>query len=396
MLNLDTRSDAFLTDPWPVLKKFRQEAPICWSESEKLFNVFRHEDIAKLFLDQRFTVEYPWRTTTHLFGKTLLDMEGEEQQRLKKIIASSVLTGINVRNFSEKFVEPTVIKLIDDVVYEPSFDFMAEIASRVPTLATCQFLGIPLDQEKWLFEKMMVLMNHLGEIEINFEAVGDVHKEVDEWLTNILVNKFEQKQEDLGYMQMFDCVRDESMETIKLVYWTFLAGGIETSMCLLGNAFVILSNHQEWFKRLAEDSSMARLILNEALRLEPVQGNTVRFATQDLDLNGISIKKNQCVRLLLTSASRDESVFQEPDVFNPERSTRKRDLTFAIGTHACMGRNFTLTNSEIVLRTFWKKIQGVRDIDKIDTVIRGSLFRKPDSVWVNSKINTVKDCCLQA
>lgn len=389
MLELDTQTEEYLTNPWPLFKKFRQEAPICWSESERLFNVFRHEHIEKLFMDRRFTVEFPWRTTGHLFGPTLIDMEGNEHLRLKKLISATVLNNDNIRKFAESFARPTISRLIDDVIYKPSFDFMEEIANRVPTLMTCQFLGIPLDQEKWLFSKMMVLMNHLGETVVNYDAVSNVHKELEIWLTKILDHKLASEGADLGYKQMFDCVRNETLETIRIVFWTFLAGGIETSMCLLGNAMVILSQHQDWFVRLAENTSMARTILDEILRLEPVQGSTVRFATEDLEFAGVSIKKNQCVKLVLSSACRDENIYKNPDVFDPTRPGAK-NLTFAIGIHACMGRNFTLTNSEIVLKTFWKKIQGIRELDKNFSVIRGGMFRKPESVWIQSKVDNQK------
>lgn len=393
MLTLDSTSQEFLKNPWPLLKRFREEAPIWWSDKERLFYVFRHEHIEKIFMDQRFTVEYPWRTTRHLFGPTLIDMEGEEQTRLKKLVSSTVLSSENNKRFAQEFALPTIEKLIDGVVYQPVFDFIEEVANRVPTLMTCQFLGIPLEYERWLFEKMMILMNHLGESSVNYDIANKMRREVDEWLTDFLRKQSFAGQGSKRYLQMFESIRHESMETKKIIFWTFLAGGIETSMCLLGNALVVLSQHPNWFARLGESTSLARSILTEVLRFEPVQGSTVRFATEDLEIGDTKIKRNQCVKLVLTSACRDEAVFKDADIFDPARPTSK-NLAFAIGSHACMGRNFTLTNAEITLRLFWEKLQGVRQLEPITSTIYGSMFRRPVDAVISSKIESHKACTI--
>ena len=67
----------------------------------------------------------------------------------------------------------------------------------------------------------------------------------------------------------------------------------------------------------------------------PVQG-LKRVATTDVELPSGTIPQDQVVVVVLPSAHRDESVFPDPDVFDPGR----RDpgaIPFGVGTHACIG-----------------------------------------------------------
>ena len=380
MSSLDFLDADFLVNPWPVYAEFRRERPVWWSEKIRMFCVFRHEHVRTILTDSRFTVEFPFRVTDQLFGRTLIDMEGPEHQRLRHRL-STVLNNANLGAFAREVAEPQITNLVRTAAKQMPLEFMETIAERVPTLMICEFLGIPRENERWLFDRMMVLMDHLGGTKPSFSAIASVHKELDEWLTEHISALLREKQVSRSYKRLIDGVSDEPFETIRIIYRTFLAGGIETSMCLLGNAAAVLTLHPEWFARLSDDSSMARAILNEVLRLEPVQATTVRFAMEDLEIDSVTIRKGQAVTLVLASANRDEMVYAAPDVFDPTR-TPAGNLSFSTGPHACVGRNFTLANAEIALRTLWQSFGVVQRAEEAGGVIRGASFRRPQSLFL--------------
>nr|WP_244981498.1 cytochrome P450 [Corallococcus exercitus] len=129
---------------------------------------------------------------------------------------------------------------------------------------------------------------------------------------------------------------------------------------------------------------MARAILDEVLRYEPVQASTVRFASETVELGGVTIKRGQAVNLLLASAARDDATFASPDVFDPTR-TLSNSLSFAVGPHACVGKTFTMMNAEITLRTLWNTWQGVQPVEDAPAIIRGASFRKPHALFLKAK-----------
>src|SRR5690606_13847471 len=146
--------------------------------------------------------------------------------------------------------------------------------------------------------------------------------------------------------------------------------------CLLGNAVVVISRYPEWFEKLAKEPRRSRPILEEVLRLEPVQQDTVRFATEDVLLAGTRIRKGQAVKLMLASAGRDETVYSHPNQFDPERRPG-RGLPFSVGTHACIGKRFALMEAELVLRELWRSCGPVELESSSSTTISGAAFRRP-------------------
>mgnify|MGYP001325846466 CR=1 FL=1 len=78
-------------------------------------------------------------------------------------------------------------------------------------------------------------------------------------------------------------------------------------------------------------------IIDEVLRRDsPFIGNR-RTTTRAVDLDGVHIPAGARVKLHWTSANRDESVFGDPDAFDPVVHAPD-NLVYGVGRHACPGR----------------------------------------------------------
>ena len=66
--------------------------------------------------------------------------------------------------------------------------------------------------------------------------------------------------------------------------------------------------------------------------------NMSRTATEDVEIQGQTIKKGQQVLLMYAAANRDEAVFEAPQAFDITRHPNPH-VAFGIGTHFCMGAN---------------------------------------------------------
>ena len=65
--------------------------------------------------------------------------------------------------------------------------------------------------------------------------------------------------------------------------------------------------------------------------------NMNRTATRDVELGGMSIRKDDRVLLLYPSANRDEAVFDEPERFDVRRDPNPHVAFGAFGRHHCLG-----------------------------------------------------------
>jgi cytochrome P450 len=228
---------------------------------------------------------------------------------------------------------------------------------------------------------MMVLIDHLDDSKGKASEVSQTRDQLRAWIRRNVERLRVDPPSPVGFRRLHEEALDENPEALEGLYMVLLAAGIETSVCLLGNAMALLSERPEWFARLAQEPAMSRLILEEVLRLEPVQQDTVRFAVEDVEVAGCRIRRGQALKLMLSSAGRDESVYASPNDFDPLRNPAG-GLPFSAGLHACPGQRFSLLEAEMTLRAIWNRFGAMSRASGADGAIRGASFRRPGALWL--------------
>ena len=65
---------------------------------------------------------------------------------------------------------------------------------------------------------------------------------------------------------------------------------------------------------------------------------TARFASEDIEYQGVLFPKDTFLALSAATANRDPSVFEDPEVFDiTKEPAAKPQLTFGSGIHYCLG-----------------------------------------------------------
>ena len=84
--------------------------------------------------------------------------------------------------------------------------------------------------------------------------------------------------------------------------------------------------------------------IEETLRYYPLTWSECRTATQDAEVGGQVIRKDDYVMMAHASANRDEDIWDRPDNYDVTRSFEKDHMTFGYGEHpapvclACLDR----------------------------------------------------------
>ena len=81
----------------------------------------------------------------------------------------------------------------------------------------------------------------------------------------------------------------------------------------------------------------------------PVQGLS-RKATRDVELRGVTVRRNDVVFPMVAAANRDPDAFPHPDVFDIARPDH-RHLSFGKGIHFCLGAPLARLEAEIAFTT---------------------------------------------
>jgi cytochrome P450 len=102
--------------------------------------------------------------------------------------------------------------------------------------------------------------------------------------------------------------------------------------------------------------------VEEGFRFDcPVQGN-LRGVKQDTELAGASLQKGERVYSFYTSGNHDPTKYDRPDEFLIDRdwSTLPRHFAFGFGIHFCMGADLARLETQIAIRTLYKRLPNLR------------------------------------
>ncbi len=169
---------------------------------------------------------------------------------------------------------------------------------------------------------------------------------------------------------------------------TFLVAGHETVASALTWALVLLSTHPEVADRVAEEAEsvlgglgpgeavdlsrlaelkVCRAVVDEAMRLNPPAWLITRSTAADMELGGSHVPAGSLVILSPWIVHRHESVWSEPETFDPQRflppaagstpGTRTAYIPFGAGPRMCIGRDFAYAEAVLSLAMICRAVQ---------------------------------------
>lgn len=359
---------------WEAFSRHRVETPVLWVESIQMYCVFRHDHIKTCLTSRDYTVEYPFRVSRQVFGRTLLDMDGPEHPRLRRWLGS-LIVGRDANTPFVRFLDQCVEELLDQLPEQQEFDFVDVIARGLPESVTAAFLGIGEQDRGWVFAHLRYLLEHLDGSSKDFAIASRLRAEVSELVERLLIHGGAPATTVIG--QLAVAVREETLslpDAVGLVLLV-LAAGVETTTGMLANTMVTLSERPDWQVRATSDPATLVRVVREVLRWQPPQLDTVRFARRTTELGGVTIEQGRPLKLLLASGNRDPAVFSHPDEFDPDRPERTV-LSFGHGPHSCLGMNLALSVAARFFEAFLGRFPDAHPVGQAPP-IEGWTFRQP-------------------
>ena len=153
---------------------------------------------------------------------------------------------------------------------------------------------------------------------------------------------------------------------------TFIVAGHETTALSLSWTLYLLALDPEWQQRVRDESRRVldgryagagdlehlvetRQVIEETLRLYPPAALLMRVARENDTIGGREVRRGDSMLLPIYALHRNHCWWSEPDSFDPNRfapGTRPRRFTylpFGEGPRICIGSNFAMQESMIVL-----------------------------------------------
>ena len=266
-----------------------------------------------------------------------LALDGEAHKRLRRILAPA-FTAQEAAKY-RSFMGETINKILDSLDGAAECDF-TKVAARYPITVMCDILGISTDDIERFEEWVIVLsdafsLNEETVAKVNW-ALAHLFDYVDE-LVDARRSRSEAKDDLL--QTLVDLATDgESLsdEELRVLLINLISAGYDTTKNQLILMMKVLLDHPKEWGKLADDPGRVKKVVDESLRFYNPISATFRVTDADIEYRDTLIPKDTLLMLPLTYAGRDESFYDSPDAFNPDRD-RNRIITFGQGIHFCIG-----------------------------------------------------------
>lgn len=347
---LDFKDEAFLADPYPVLKELRAAGAPVWSPELGVFlaasyadanSVLRNKSLGRIFKDRQ--PEEDWREFNWLHSDSILDSEPPKHTRLRSLISKAFNRG-KIEGL-RPMVERLSAELANDcelkVRETGRFDVIADFAEPLPVKVIAGLLGFPESEEHLLrpWSQAIVKMYEVAPSNEDQSAAQQAAREFAEYVHDLMVLRKANPGDDLisDLVQVEE--QGEKLNAHELIATCVLLlnAGHEASVNGFGNGLVAaLSREDQRRQLLNRPRELAETAVDEFLRFDAPLHLFERTATVNTEVGGVTILEGQKIAALLGSANRDEEVFQHADRMDVTRDPNPH-IGFGAGIHFCIG-----------------------------------------------------------
>jgi cytochrome P450/ferredoxin-NADP reductase len=366
-------------DPAAALAWARAEEPVFYAPDIGYWVVTRHEDVKAVFRDNitfspRIALEKITPPTEEVqailkrYGynlqRTMVNEDEPDHMERRRLLMADFLPERLARH------EPMVRRLtrahMDRFIDRGHADLVAEIFKDVPLKVALHFLGVAEEDADELTRFAAAhTLNTWGrptpeEQRGIAENVGRFWQK-----SNAILDRMIADPSGEGWMyetvrQHFrhpDIVPESYMRSMMMA---ILVAAHETTTLATANAFRLLLERRDAWEELCANPGLIPSAVEECLRM----GGSIiawrRIATREAEVGGVTIPEGGRLLLVMASANRDESHWENPEELDIFRDNAVEHLSFGYGAHQCMGKNIARMEMRVFLDEFTRRLPHMR------------------------------------
>jgi nocardicin N-oxygenase len=329
--------------------------------------VTRYADVRKLLLDDRLSrnLSRPGAAqiakNNRMFQDPRINPDPPEHTRVRRLVMRA-FTPARVTAL-RPYVRQVVDELLDDMERRGGpVDLNETLAFPLPIRVICRLLGVP-ESDVELFRSWTD--HFLSVSRFTGEEIGAAMRSLAAYIGDLIKTKRDRPEDDLvsAMIQVRDA-EDGRLTEYELHWWCrlLLLVGYETTATQLGGGVALLLSHPEQLARIRADYGLLPAAIEETLRWKLVGSSVsmLRYAVDDIPMDGYTIPKGASVIPAVDSANQDESVFDRPELFDIGRDDAASHLTFSVGPHYCVGAALARAELEIATEALLRRFPGLR------------------------------------
>ncbi len=395
-------SPEFQADPYPLYEQMRVDAPVLELAEGQWF-VFGHEPVSRLLRDPTFSSDerrssfYPLRQIDNprwverAEAPNLLFMDPPDHTRLRRLVARAFTSATveRARVLTQQLVDQHLDAISDAMRNGSEIDIVDALAHPIPVAVIGHILGVPTSDlptfKAWSSALARSVDPGFLRDETIDSAIDTASVDLHSYLNELADIRRRAPENDL--LSALLAVEDEGdrisrPELLELVQLLLIAGH-ETTVNLIGNSVIALAAHPDVRHKLVSDLDRIDESIDEFMRFDSPVQLTQRIATIPTELLGTHIAPGDQVVLLLGSANRDPSVFENPHTLQLGRDA-KRQVGFGGGIHLCLGASLARMEAAVTLRSLLQRHPDFT-LAQQPTYRSGFTLRGPEQLFIATR-----------
>lgn len=328
-----------------------------------------------------------WPLLSVITVRSMATIDGADHRRLRNLV-SQAFTARRVADLRPK-IEQAVNELLGDLDEALAserhlwVDLRKVFAHPLPMTVICDLMGFPEERREALRAISDVLSSSIS---TTAEQIAN-----EEALYELLAQFIAGCREDPGANLTGDLILASSEDGDRLsdaellgTLATLLVAGHGTTAHLIVNAAKALLADPAQRALVMSGERSWEAVVEEALRWDSPLGQfPMRFAVEDLEINGTVIPKGDAILAGYAAAGRDEKQFgPDAEIFDVTRGPTQH-LSFGHGIHYCLGAPLARLEASIALSSLFTRfpdLVAAVDLEKLrplPSIISNSVRRLP-------------------
>lgn len=365
-----SRAEEFFPVHW--YKEMLNEHPVYYHPETDTWNVFRYEDVKTVLSDHEFFSAEGTRTTLIVGANnsegaipekvSISSMDPPRHQKYRSLI-SAAFTPRSLKNWEPR-IQQVAQDLVNAMPANGVVDITQSLAGPLPAMVMSNLLGVP-QEDSHLFKNWVDIlfqpysMEEQQELQSKKEAAA---RDYFQYLYPIVVHKRSHPDEDIISDLLTVELENERFTDDEVVRTTMLllGAGIETTSHMLSSTFYsLLYDDATLYGQLRDNPGLVANAVEEMLRYRFHISKRHRTVKRDNNLLGVDLKKGDVVIAWMSAANVDENMFEAPFEINIHRKNNRKNLTFGVGPHFCLGAPLARLELNTALSVFLQRFSRI-------------------------------------